>query len=167
MAGAGPLPEGPRHSLALPHLCPLGGLLSLSPSSVHLHMVVERRGCRLVRSPGCCLYREPAGNGSISPDKLAVGTCSGTGCSRNPTGFFSSLSPGRWGWAHHHHFTGESTGAQSRRAAWSRSSGDRQQRQDAHLGTGPQSRPSFPVCQVELVAPTLSARWGVRGLNCR
>lgn len=57
LAGATPLPKGPRHGLALPHLCLLGGLLSLSVSSVHLHMVMERRGGRrLVRSPGRCPY---------------------------------------------------------------------------------------------------------------
>ena len=36
-AGAAPLPKGPGHGLALPHLCPRGSLLSLSASSVHLH----------------------------------------------------------------------------------------------------------------------------------
>lgn len=167
LAGAAPLPEGPRHGLALPHLCPLGSLLSLSGSSVHLHMVVERRrGRGLVKSPRCCPYREPAGNSSTSPDNLVVGTCPGTGCSGNPAGLFSSPRPGRWGRAHHHHFTGKSTEAQSLRAPRSKSPAGRRRRQDAHSGAGPQSRLSLPVCQVELVAPTLSARWGVRGLNC-
>ena len=35
----------------------------------------SEEGCRLVRSPGHCPYRELPGAGSISPDDRVVGTC--------------------------------------------------------------------------------------------
>lgn len=59
-----------------PHPSPLGSLLSSLPSSVHVHMVVERTGgIRPVKCWACCPHCEPLGTGRISPDNVMAGMC--------------------------------------------------------------------------------------------